>query len=105
MYDILIFSVQFAEIPENLIKIGEFWTRIAKRGDCEHAIEHCPIFDEDRRKTKIRLHELGLRCDNIWALVKKAGGPMKDAIDPIEQKRKVFFRTSEVRKIKEKMRK
>ena len=66
-----------------------------KKGDCEHAIEHCPIFDKDRRKTKnnrkIRLRELGLRCDNIWALVKKAGGPMKDAIDPIEQKRKVFF--------------
>ena len=63
----------------------------AKKGDCEHAIEHCPIFEKDRRKTKIRLRELGLRCDSIWALVKKAGGPMKDAIDPIEQKRKVLM--------------
>jgi hypothetical protein len=66
----------------------------AKKGDCEHAIEHCPIFEKDRRKTRIRLRELGLRCDSIWALVKKAGGPMKDAIDPIEQKRKVLMEIS-----------
>ena len=44
-------------------------------------------FSTRTEEKQIRLRELGLRFDSIWALVKKAGGPMKDAIDPIEQKR------------------
>ena len=43
--------------------------------------KHCPVFDKDRRKTEIRLRELRLRGDSIWARIKKAGGPIKDAND------------------------
>jgi len=51
-------------------------------------------FSTRTEEKQIRLRELGLRFDSIWALVKKAGGPMKDAIDPIEQKRKVLMETN-----------
>ena len=47
-------------------------------GTAEHAIEFCPLFDDERRKTKIRLRRFGLQDDNIWSLIKKAGGVMKD---------------------------
>ena len=47
-------------------------------GTAEHAIEFCPLFDDERRKTKIRLRQFGLRDDNIWSLIKKAGGAVKD---------------------------
>ena len=39
-----------------------------------HAIETCPLFDNERRKAKIRLRELGLLDENIWNLIVKGGG-------------------------------
>ena len=46
----------------------------AKFGAPMHAIETCPLFDNERRKTKIRLRELGLLDENIWNLIVKGGG-------------------------------
>ena len=52
----------------------------AKRRTAEHTIEHCAIFDSERRKTRIRLKQFG----------KKAGGPMKSWPNPIEKRRAVI---------------
>ena len=62
----------------------------AKMGSAMHAIEHCPLFDNERRKTKIRLRELGLRDDNMWHLISKAGGEMKTWANAVEKKRAVL---------------
>ena len=37
----------------------------AKIGRPMHAIEKCPLFDNERRKTKVRLREFGLLDENI----------------------------------------
>ena len=63
----------------------------AKIGTPMHAIEKCPLFDNERRKTKIRLRELGLLDENIWNLIVKAGGAMKPWPEPVEKKRAVLF--------------
>ena len=56
-------------VPRELRKCA----RGAKIGTPTHAIEKCPLFDNERRKTKIRLRELGLLDENIWNLIVKAG--------------------------------
>jgi len=61
-----------------------------KIGTSEHAIEHCKMYDHERRITKIRLQELGMRDTSIWNFVSKAGGPMKTKKEGLEQRRKVI---------------
>ena len=62
----------------------------AKQGTPMHAVGKCPLFDNERRKTKIRLRELGLLDENIWSFIVKAGGAMKTWPDSVEKKRVVL---------------
>ena len=62
----------------------------AKKGSAMHALEHCPLFDVERRKLKIRLRELGLLDENVWHFITKAGGAMKQWLEPVEKKRAVL---------------
>ena len=66
----------------------------AKKGTPMHAIEHCPLFDGERRKTKIRLRELGLLDENICHLIRKAGGAMKAWPDPIRARAKAALKAA-----------
>ena len=57
-----------------------------------HAIEKCPLFDNERRKTEILLRELGLLDENIWYLIVKAGGALKPWPNPVEKNALCFAR-------------